>query len=78
MDYSTADGTAAVNSDYNAASGTVSFLPGELTTSINVNILSDTLSEGDETFYVNLSNPILATISDNQSVVTITDDDSAL
>ena len=77
VDYSTADGTAAVNSDYNAASGTVSFLPGELTTSINVNILSDTLSEGDETFYVNLSNPILATISDNQSVVTITDDDSA-
>ncbi|MGB0207967.1 MAG: Calx-beta domain-containing protein, partial [Candidatus Puniceispirillaceae bacterium] len=64
------------NSDYNSASGTASFAPGETTTTVNINILSDTLSEGDETFYVNLSNPTLATISDNQSEITITDGDA--
>ena len=77
VNYATADGTATFNSDYNTASGTVSFAPGEVTKTINVDILADSLNEGNEIFYVNLSGAINASISDSQGSVTITDDDGA-
>ena len=77
VNYATADGTATFNSDYNTASGTVSFAPGEVTKTINVDILADSLNEGNEIFYVNLSGATNASISDSQGSVTITDDDGA-
>ena len=48
---------------------------GSTTTTITVPILEDSSLEDNETFYVNLSNPNNATISDSQGVGTITDDD---
>ena len=42
---------------------------------IAVTMVQDNLAEIDETFNIDLSNPVNATISDNQSVVTITDDE---
>ena len=77
VNYATANGTATFNSDYNTTSGTVSFAPGQVTKTINVNVLADNLNEGNELFYINLSGATNASISDNQASVTITDDDSA-
>ena len=39
-------------------------------------MVGDSLDESDETFFVNLTVPVNATISDNQAVGTITDDDA--
>jgi hypothetical protein len=80
VDYSTADGTgpagAKAGLDYTYTSGTLAFNPGEITKIIEVPILEDQIYEGPETFYLNLSNPVGATISDDQGLGTIIDDDS--
>jgi len=81
VDFSTANNTAIAGSDYTAQSGTVTFPAGSLsgtTKTITVPILDDNISEPTETFYVNLNNLVsgaIATISDNQGVGTITDND---
>lgn len=75
--FNTADGTAGAGSDYTAASGTVTIAAGKTTTILNVAIAGDTAVELNETFFVNLSNPVNAVIGDGQAVGTITNDDSA-
>ncbi|WP_293776083.1 Calx-beta domain-containing protein [uncultured Oxalicibacterium sp.] len=75
--YNTSNGTAMAGSDYTAISGTLTFAPGEITKTITVPITDDTLSEGSETFNVNLTGATNATISDNQGVGTIVDNDVA-
>ena len=75
VNYSTADGTATAGSDYTATSGTQTFAPGEIDKTISVPIVDDFLYEGDETFSLNLSNSINATISDGQGIGTIVDND---
>ena len=44
-------------SDYTATSGSLSFAPGELSKTIVIPILNDSLAEGAETFSLTLSNP---------------------
>lgn len=68
--------SATSGSDFTAASGTVSFLAGQTTRTISVPVIGDTLIEGDETFFVNLTSPTNATLADAQGVVLIRDDDS--
>ena len=75
MSYATANGTAIAGSDYTAASGTVSFAAGETTKTISVSVLGDTTDEITETFVVNLSSPVGATIADAQGLGTIIDND---
>lgn len=75
--FSTADGTAGAGSDYTPASGTVTIAAGRNSATLNVAITGDTAVEPDETFFVNLSSPVNAVISDGQAVGTITNDDSA-
>jgi hypothetical protein len=77
VNYATANGTATAGSDYTAASGTLTFLSGDTTKTITVNVSGDTTVEGNETFLVNLSNATVATISDSQGVGTITNDDAS-
>lgn len=76
VDYATANDSAIAGSDYQVASGTLSFAPGEASKTISVTINGDTLIEGNETFKVNLSNASTGTISDAQGVGTITNDDT--
>ena len=57
VDYATQNGSATAPADYTAASGTAKIPAGSLTTVIPVSIVGDTLSEGNETFTVKLSNP---------------------
>jgi hypothetical protein len=74
VDYATADGTAT-GSDYQAASGTLTFAPGETTKTIIVLVNGDRVPEQNETFVVNLSSPTNASIADGQAVSTILDDE---
>lgn len=80
VNYQTADGTATVaNNDYTAIPSTVlTFLPGETTKTITVLVKGDTNAEANETFFVNLSGAVNATITDNQGQGTITSDDTPL
>ncbi|MDH4067278.1 MAG: beta-propeller fold lactonase family protein, partial [Acidobacteriota bacterium] len=78
VDYATADGTASAGSDYQAGSGTATIPAGSPSGTVPVLVNGDTLDELDETFFVNLSNPSNATISDAQGRGTITDDEHPL
>jgi hypothetical protein len=73
--YATSDGTAKAGSDYGAASGIVSFAPGQTSTSIGVTIGGDSLYEFNETFTVSLANPTNASIATGTAIGTITNDD---
>ncbi|HAA48796.1 MAG TPA: hypothetical protein DCE43_03705, partial [Planctomycetaceae bacterium] len=75
VDYTTADGTAD-GSDFEAASGTLTFAPGETSRSIIVAITGDTDNEPHETLVVDLSNPGNATLGDAQATGTIYDNDA--
>ncbi len=75
--YSTANGTALAGSDYQQVTNeSVSFFRGETSKTISVFVNPDTLNEGNEHFFVNLSATSGGTISDSQAVGTIVDDDS--
>ena len=56
--------------------GTLTFAPNETSNTITVDVIGETLSEIDETFFVNLSNPSNGVILDGQGVGTITNDDA--
>lgn len=75
VNWSTSDVTATAGSDYQSASGTVSFPPGTTTATISVNVTGDALVETNETFHVDLSGPTNATLADAQAIGTIADDD---
>jgi uncharacterized repeat protein (TIGR01451 family) len=75
VNYSTANGTASAGSDYQSASGTTIFPPGNTNQIVNVTVNGDTTIEPDEYFYVNLSTPVNATITDSQGAGTIINDD---
>lgn len=76
VSYATADGTAASFSDYQAANGLVTFNPGEVSKFVVVMVNGDTQTEPDETFFVNLSGPVNASIIKGQGIGTILNDDS--
>jgi hypothetical protein len=75
VDYATGDDTATAGSDYQTASGTLTFAPGEIEKTITVLVNSDRLGEPNETFVVNLSNPTNAAMVDSQGLGTIVDDE---
>ena len=73
--FTTANGTATSGSDFSGASGTLTFAPGETSKTVTVRVTGDLLAEGDETFFVDLTDPVAATISDPRGAGTIVDDD---
>jgi hypothetical protein len=76
VDFATADGSATTaDNDYQSASGTATFPPGSTSQPVSVTVVGDTKFEGNETFFVNLSNPTGATIGDAQGQGTIVNDD---
>ena len=60
VDYATSNGTATAPADYTAASGTLTFAPGETSQTVIVPLAGDVLDEADETFLVTLANPVAA------------------
>ena len=76
FDAATADGTALAGSDYTATASAALRIPaGNTTKTFAVPIVGDATPEPNETFTVNLINPVGATLSDNQAIGTITNDD---
>jgi hypothetical protein len=75
VSYRTVDGTAKAKEDYTATSGTLTFQPGETSRTISVSIKGDRKREANETFSVQLSNAVGATIDDGVATVTILNDD---
>lgn len=74
--YAISDGTARVaDRDYIAASGTLTFNPGETTKTLIVGVRGDVKPEPNETFQVNLNNPAGALLADGQAQGTILNDD---
>jgi len=79
VDYSTSNFTAMAPGDYTTTAGTLSWGDGDLTPrTISVPIIDDAIHEGDESFYVALSNPqgLALGILPSEAVV-ITDNDAA-
>lgn len=84
VNYATSDGSAVSSGalvDYSAASGTVTFNPGELSHTIVVPIADDGLHESTESFSVILSNVAPGSVAlstlNGTANVTVNDDDPA-
>ena len=77
VNYTTANGTATAGTDYSSASGTATFAPNTTSTTISAGERRHD-QEPNETFVINLTAPVNATIADAQSVVTIRNDDGLL
>ena len=73
--YNTADGTATTGSDFAATGGAATIPAGNLTTTITVPVTGDVTFEPDETFVVNLADPMNASIADGQGLGTIQNDE---
>lgn len=75
LSWATQDGTARAGEDYDAATGTLTFAPGETRKTIDVRLRGDAVLENNETFFVALSNPAGASIIDVEGAGLIEDDD---
>jgi hypothetical protein len=75
VNYATANGTASSATDYIATSGTLTFAPGTTSRTFTVSIRGDNTTESLETFVVNLSGAVSATIADSQATCFILNDD---
>ena len=71
----TVDPVAGAGVDYESASGTLTFAPGEVSRTIGVSVIDDSLDEPDETFALVLADPRGATLGRGSALGTIRDDD---
>ncbi len=71
VNYATSDGTATQPEDYNAVSGTLTFVPGDTSESFTVTTKNDT-ENVNEAFNVTLSGQTNATINDGTATATLT------
>ena len=78
LSYTTLDGDAIAGEDYQATSGTVSFAAGELSKTISVAVLGDSLVETNEQFFLNISAPETISLDNTEASATITNDDKPL
>lgn len=60
LGYQTLDGTAVAGQDYTAATGTLTFAPGQRTATATVSVLGDTVFEAAETFRLQVTGGALA------------------
>lgn len=77
VNYSTKEGTALAASDYRSIQNeSVTIPPGEISTSITLTILADEIKETEESFFLNLSSAINASVATDEIEITITDTDT--
>jgi hypothetical protein len=77
--YATANSSALAGSDYTAIPlTTLTFTPGQTSTVVTVKVIGDMVVEPNESFVVNLSGAVGATILDGQGVGTILNDDGSV
>ncbi|QOV91846.1 choice-of-anchor I domain-containing protein [Humisphaera borealis] len=75
VNYATANGTASAPGDYVSNGGQLTFFSGQTSKTVSVTVKGDTTVEATETFFLNLSAPVNATIADSQGKATIVNDD---
>jgi aryl-phospho-beta-D-glucosidase BglC (GH1 family)/cellulase/cellobiase CelA1 len=71
VSYTTVDGTAIAGKDYTASSGVLTFAPSQTTQTISVAILADPNAPASQTFTLNLSSPVNATLTSATATGTI-------
>jgi Bacterial Ig domain/Calx-beta domain/Nidogen-like len=76
VSWATADATALAGSDYVSSSGTVTFPAGTTSEGVSVQIIGDTTDEPDESFQVDLSSPVHATLARSAGTATLQNDDA--
>ncbi len=77
VNYATANGIALAGSDYDAASGTLTFAPGETTKVVEIHVTGDAAVEANETFSLVLSGASGATLARGTATGTIQNDDTS-
>jgi uncharacterized delta-60 repeat protein len=75
VNYQTSDGSGTAGSDYSARTGTLTFAPGEVSKAVRVNFIGDSVAEANETFFLNLSSPTNATLTNSRGSALIGNDD---
>lgn len=76
VNYATSNGSAIAPGDYGSASGVLTFLPTDMSKSISISTVDDSIYEANETFSVQLSGASGgATISSPTGIGTINDND---
>ncbi len=78
FDYTTTPGSAVEPADYSKATGTLTIAAGQMEQTIMVEVSGDLLEEGKESFQVNLSNAVNATLADANAEGTILDNDQTV
>jgi hypothetical protein len=73
--WQTRDGSATAPGDYGQRGGQVVFEPGRTSQPVDIAVVGDTLDEDDETFTVELTGAVGASLGANPGTGTITDDD---
>src|SRR5262245_61275476 len=73
--YSTQDSSATGGSDYETKSETLTFNPGETSKIVSISVNGDSIGEPSESFFVNLSDPLNAYVTDATGQGTILDDE---
>lgn len=75
--FRTADGSATAGTDYAAASGEIRFAKGGIQQVVTIWVRGDRLVENDETFTVQLFDPVGVSLGRSTATGTIVDDDTA-
>lgn len=79
LNYSTRDGSASAGEDYISSSGIITLYSDESSVVIPVEIIGDNMDEGNEVFYLDVTNPSYGSFGENfttlTAVRTIIDDD---
>ena len=79
INFASSNGTAIAGTDYTAAAGTLNFPIASLAQTVSVPITTDSTVEGNETFFVTLSNPpVGSVIGTGVATGTISNDDNAV
>ena len=73
--FATVTNTALAGTDYTATRGVLSFAPGETNKTIAVRVIGDTKNEGDDSFWVVLTNAVRATLGRAAAAGVILNDD---
>lgn len=75
IDIDSSDDTALAGSDYDAVNQTVTFVDGQTTATITVNLSPDSEVEGSETFNIVLGNETGADLGSQKTAVVVIEDD---
>lgn len=75
--YATATVTAASGFDFEPASGTITFAPGETIRTLDIVVNDDAGPEAAESFRLNLTNPVGLSLAEGHALATIVDNDRA-